>query len=189
MLRINQQSILDGAEEESKAFVKRLLAEGTPVFPVGKSPTYSSYKSMLERCRVPTASGFHDYGGRGIKVCERWKKSFFNFLFDMGFRLENSVIERKDVNGNYEPSNCIWAPKSHMARNTRRTTVAWIEGETSHEHRLRTRRLYRSKHKEPWRMVHRNTLKRGYYNRNKMIVLSMLILSLRHRGKTTNISR
>lgn len=74
------------------------------------TPTYTSWCSMKERCYRPTHPSYKYYGARGIKVCERWLNSFENFLEDMGARPSlDHTLDRKDVNGNYEPGNCKWS--------------------------------------------------------------------------------
>ena len=85
------------------------------------SLTYHSYRSMLERCNDPECKCFYNYGGRGITVCQRWLDGFENFLADMGVRPADKTLDRIDVNGNYEPSNCRWADKFQQARNKRRS--------------------------------------------------------------------
>lgn len=71
---------------------------------------------MIQRCTNPNASGYAGYGGKGIKVCERWRV-FSNFLADMGERPEGTSIDRVDSARGYEPSNCRWATNSVQMKN------------------------------------------------------------------------
>lgn len=91
-----------------------------------KDRTYNSWMSMKSRCINPNESGYENYGGRGIKVCDRWlgEEGFNNFLTDMGERPPNTTIDRfPDVNGNYEPSNCRWGTDDQQSRNRRNNRV------------------------------------------------------------------
>lgn len=86
------------------------------------SRVYNSWSSMITRCKNPNAKSFHNYGGRGIAVCDRWFV-FENFLADMGEPREGESLDRIDFNGNYEPSNCRWADKKTQTRNRRNTKL------------------------------------------------------------------
>ncbi len=81
--------------------------------------TYKSWTGMKSRCYRESNPSYKDYGGRGITVHDRWLDSFENFLEDMGECPPNKSIERVDFNGNYTPSNCVWADMKTQANNKR----------------------------------------------------------------------
>jgi hypothetical protein len=82
-----------------------------------RTPEYKVWASMWQRCTNPKNVRYGRYGGRGIGICERWEK-FENFFADMGLRPSNGhSIDRKDNEGNYEPSNCHWATRSEQQNN------------------------------------------------------------------------
>lgn len=83
-----------------------------------KSRTYSSWQAMKSRCNNPNATSYKRYGGRGIKVCERWD-TFENFLADMGERPEGMTLDRKDTDGDYTPDNCVWSTPVKQVHNRR----------------------------------------------------------------------
>jgi hypothetical protein len=95
-----------------------------------KSPTYRVWIGMKARCFNPTTSHYEYYGGRGIRVCERWL-SFENFLTDMGERPHGKMIDRYPNNdGNYEPGNCRWATRSENCRNKSDNRLITHQGQT-----------------------------------------------------------
>jgi hypothetical protein len=76
---------------------------------------------MIQRTTNPNNKNFRNYGGRGIVVCERWRKNFVAFLADMGRCPPGKSLSRwPDPSGNYEPGNCRWATPSEQARNRRK---------------------------------------------------------------------
>jgi len=84
-----------------------------------ESPTYQSWRHMKYRCLNPNCSDYKNYGGRGIKVCERWM-DFTNFLADMGEKPEGLTLDRINNDGNYEPGNCRWATWKEQRQNQRK---------------------------------------------------------------------
>jgi hypothetical protein len=93
------------------------------------SPIYLSWQSAKGRCHNPADKRFPHYGGRGIRMCDRWLNSFENFLADMGERPTGMSLDRIDVNGDYAPDNCRWATAKEQADNRRRTV--WVDYEGS----------------------------------------------------------
>jgi hypothetical protein len=84
---------------------------------------YVSFCAMRQRCWNPNATGYENYGGRGITICERWaaKDGFARFVEDLGERPWEHSIDRINVDGNYEPGNCRWATDEMQAMNKRTT--------------------------------------------------------------------
>lgn len=90
---------------------------------------FTIWSSMIERCGNPNSEFYYRYGGRGIKVCERWLK-FENFLEDMGERPAGLTIERVDNDLGYFKENCRWADRTEQANNRRSNRYLTLNGET-----------------------------------------------------------
>jgi hypothetical protein len=87
---------------------------------MARSPEYNIWVKMKSRCYNEKDPKYSYYGGRGIKVCRQWDESFDAFFSDMGKKPSREhSIDRIDVNGNYEPSNCRWATAKTQSRNKR----------------------------------------------------------------------
>lgn len=103
-----------------------ILVEGIQSY---RRPLNLLWRQMRSRCRSKTHAQYAYYGGRGIKVCERWNV-FATFVEDIGPRPSSRhSIERIDNDGNYEPSNCRWATQKEQARNRRDNTIVTYGGE------------------------------------------------------------
>lgn len=92
---------------------------------------YNSWRMMLRRCYEKGYKSYDGYGGRGIEVCTRWQKSFFNFFEDMGKRpSKNHTLDRINNEGNYSKGNCRWATVSEQSRNKRNNRWAKAFGKS-----------------------------------------------------------
>lgn len=89
---------------------------------------YNAWRAMLDRCRRPKCKEFKWYGARGIRVCERWL-TFDNFLADMGPCPPGLTIDRRDNDGDYEPTNCRWISQRDQCRNRRGNVLVEFEGQ------------------------------------------------------------
>ena len=97
---------------------------------MSKTPTYRTWSALIQRCTNAGNDSFASYGGRGIKVCDRWLESFENFLADMGEKPEGMSLDRINVDGSYTPKNCRWATAEEQANNRRNNRRFDCDGES-----------------------------------------------------------
>ena len=116
--------------------------------------TWRSWNSMVHRCMRPADPSWDRYGGRGIRICDRWLGpiGFENFLADMGERPSSKTLDRVDVNGNYEPKNCRWATRNEQDNNKRTNLMLTLNGKRmsvsdwAHSRSMRPGTLFRRLH-------------------------------------------
>lgn len=98
---------------------------------MNKSPEHRAWVHMRQRCTNPRKREWPHYGGRGIKVCDRWMASFVAFFADVGQRPSPAhSIDRINVDGDYEPGNVRWATQQQQVENTRTVRLVTIDGKT-----------------------------------------------------------
>ena len=98
----------------------RLIGESSTTHGMSKHPAWEVWHSMKQRCNDPNHPAYHNYGGRGITVCDEWQHSFENFWQDMGSTYQRGLeLDRRDNNKGYSPENCRWVPRKINVRNRR----------------------------------------------------------------------
>ena len=133
------QSLVSGHTNSCGCLQSEITGKRSTIHGMAKTPLYNVWASMIERCENRNGRTYSRYGGRGIRVCGRWRKSFEKFLKDMGPRPDGSgingkraaySIERIDNDGNYEPGNCRWATQTEQTRNRKTNRMITVGSET-----------------------------------------------------------
>ncbi|MGL5737161.1 MAG: hypothetical protein ACRCYS_20055, partial [Beijerinckiaceae bacterium] len=96
---------------------------------MARTAVYRNWTAMVQRCTNPNNTRFADWGGRGIKVCDRWR-DFANFYADMGEPEAGKTLDRIDNDKGYEPGNCRWATKQEQANNRSVTKRLTFNGQS-----------------------------------------------------------
>jgi hypothetical protein len=95
-----------------------------------KTKEYRAWSGMISRCNTKSDHRYNQYGGRGIKVCDRWRHSYENFLADMGRApSKRHSIDRINVNGDYHPDNCRWSLPIIQSNNTTKNVLIEFKGQ------------------------------------------------------------
>lgn len=115
---------LKGKQKSCGCRSKELIGEAQRTHGMSRHPAYRVWRSMIDRCRLPTHQAWKNYGGRGIRVCARWQEDFLNFWADMGPAYRKGLsLDRIDVDGNYAPENCRWVSDKDQGRNKRNNVL------------------------------------------------------------------
>lgn len=120
---VRYSSLRRGDSVSCGCFAEELKVKHGKDSPGIYSPEYYTWSAMIQRCTNPKTTGYHNYGGRGISVCQEWKDSFMAFFKHMGNRpTPQHSIDRINNDGNYEPQNVQWATRREQNLNTRRSS-------------------------------------------------------------------
>lgn len=128
--RVYGPSLTRGLSESCGCLLSEITAARNRTHGRSNSREWRAWSSMKKRCYKPTATHYDRYGGRGIRVCDRWLNSFEHFLADMGFCPVGHAIERIDNDGAYCKENCVWATMTAQCRNRSSNRKITWRGET-----------------------------------------------------------
>ena len=129
---VSTGNLLNGDVKSCGCLAKELLLKRNKTHGKRHTREYNIYRHIKDRCYNEKSKDYINYGGRGIKVCDRWldkNKGFENFYKDMRQCPENHSIDRIDVNGDYTPENCRWADTKTQVRNRRNNIYINVKGE------------------------------------------------------------
>lgn len=129
---INAYSLSKGRSKSCGCLMKEEASKANKTHGLSKTRIYNIWFGIKSRCYKENSIEYNLYGGRGIKMCDEWKNSFENFCkwaYENGYS-EELTIDRINVNGNYEPSNCRWATAFEQGANKRNNVVIEKDGES-----------------------------------------------------------
>jgi len=120
---VREDGLRNGHAKSCGCYNRQRTKESHTIHGKSHDRIYKIWVGIKGRCLNPNDDGYKIYGGRGIIICDKWKNNFMSFYYwalNNGYS-ENLTIERINVNGNYEPSNCTWIPNSKQGGNKRNT--------------------------------------------------------------------
>ena len=120
VIETRSTSLVDGRAKSCGCLMREMMAKRSKTHGMSRTQIYRTWSDMLNRCNSPSHPCYKHYGGRGIRVCKRWRK-FVRFFDDMGDKPKGLWLDRIDNDGDYKPSNCRWVTPKQSGRNTRRT--------------------------------------------------------------------
>jgi hypothetical protein len=130
-LKVGAQQLQRRATRSCGCIAREMIGALRRRHGMADSPEHRTWRHMIERCNSPADRSYARYGGRGVRVCERWLQSFENFFADMGSRPSpEHSIDRIDNAKGYEPSNCRWATRVQQSRNRSIVKPVTIAGVT-----------------------------------------------------------
>lgn len=128
---VRAYGLRSGKTRSCGCYNREKIVQSTKTHGLSHQPIHTAWRNMNRRTSEPTYPGYHLYGGRGISVCAEWRESFEAFVRDMGpSHSDGLTLDRIDVNGNYEPTNCRWATPLEQGRNKRNNRLLTFRGET-----------------------------------------------------------
>jgi hypothetical protein len=130
VITTKRSNLVNGYTKSCGCLAKKRLIERNYKHGLTETSEYKTWQNMIARCTNSNSKDFNHYGGRGITVCKDWLENFENFYFDMGKKPKGHTIDRINVNGNYEPSNCRWATMNTQAKNRRNSKIIEFQGVT-----------------------------------------------------------
>lgn len=125
---ILKEHVVAGRTKSCGCLLKEVMSGRNTTHGMTKTKCFTTWQRIKDRCDNVNNQDYHLYGGRGITYCNSWKE-FKNFFNDMGNPPNSLSIDRIDVNGNYEPSNCRWATPTEQANNKRNNVFIEFNGE------------------------------------------------------------
>lgn len=152
------KELRNGHTQSCGCFRKERVSECHKTHGQTNTKLFYVWQTMRKRCYQKNNKDYKDYGGRGIKVCDEWQinfQAFYDWAMLNGYK-EGLTIERKDTNGNYEPSNCKWATQKEQCNNRRNNHLITYNGKTqtlqkwANEYKINRQTLSSRIHKLHW---------------------------------------